>query len=319
MSAIIGHEMQRAEVMNAAAGPRMHHGWILSGPKGIGKASLARQIALSLLAGERGEIGPDHPTAHLVAAQSHPDYAELVRLEKDTGEKARNITVDQVRGLHRLLETAPSLSERRVILIDSADDLERGGANALLKNLEEPPKSTIFLLISHSPSRLLPTIRSRCRMLRFSPLADDAMRRVIALRQPGIAGAELDHLVAVGQGSPGRALSFVGLGIDEFNAALARIATSGDPSNIERLALAKALGTRTAKARFEAFLDCVPGFLAQQAFNRRGNALEAALNAWEQSRKLAAAAIPLSLDPATVVFELCGTVATLAQAESEAA
>jgi DNA polymerase-3 subunit delta' len=276
-------------------------------------------MALSLLAGERDEIAEGHQVAHLVAAQSHPDYAELCRLEKDTGDLARSITVDQVRGLHRLLESAPSLSQRRIILIDSADDLERGGANALLKNLEEPPKSTIFLLISHSPSRLLPTIRSRCRTLRFSPLSEEKMRAVITAQQPGISEAELNNLVAMGEGSPGRALGFAGLGIDQMTTALDRIAQSGDASNAERLALSKQLAVRSAKPRFEAFLDCVPAFLARQARHRQGPALGMAIDAWEQARKLASAAIPLSLDPATVVFELCGLVALLADQESAAA
>ncbi|MEO8722791.1 MAG: AAA family ATPase [Sphingobium sp.] len=319
MTGILGHDAQRIELMEAAAGPRMHHGWILSGPKGIGKATLARAMARSLLAGESEDIADDHPVARLVAAQSHPDFVDLTRLEKDTGDLARNITVDQVRGLHRLLESAPSLSQRRIILIDSADDLERGGANALLKNLEEPPKSTIFLLVSHSPSRLLPTIRSRCRMLRFSSLDDAQMRQAIAIKQPNIAAVELDHLMTMGEGSPGRALGFVGLGIDQMTAALDRIALSGDLDNAERLALSKQLAARSAKLRFEAFLDAVPAFLARQARHRQRMALGTAIGAWEQARQLASAAIPLSLDPATVIFELCGLVAVLAEGESATA
>src|SRR5690606_18711357 len=103
------------------------------------------------------------------------DFALLERLEKDdkkgeAGQLARNITVEQIRGLSRLLHSAPSMGTRRIVLIDSADDLETGAANALLKNLEEPPEGAVFLLVAHRPGRLLPTIRSRCRVLRFSAL-----------------------------------------------------------------------------------------------------------------------------------------------------
>lgn len=318
MKALYGHDAQHREILQAAAGGRMHHGWLLTGPEGVGKASFARSVALSLLAGEAGEVGADHSAAHLFAAGSHPDYAELVRLEKDNGELARNITVAQVRGLHRLLESAPSMARRRVVLIDSADDLERGGANALLKSLEEPPRDLVFLLVSHAPSRLLPTIRSRCRVLRFAPLADADMRRAILGQRPDLSGAELDHLVAVGKGAPGRALALAGAGIDELMQTLEQIARTGDADNGARLALSKALSARAAKERFEAFLEVAPAFLAAQAKGRAGEALAQALEAWEKARDLAAAAVPLSLDPATVVFELCGHVAALAQEEATA-
>jgi DNA polymerase III subunit delta' len=312
MTPIFGHDVQRSELKEAASGARMHHGWLFTGPQGIGKASLARRFAASLLAGTSEDVADDQPTAHLMAAGSHPDYAELTRLEKDSGDLARSITVDQVRALGRLLETAPSIAARRVIIIDSADDLERGGANALLKSLEEPPKNVIFLLVSHAPSRLLPTIRSRCRVLRFSCLNEGDMRRAIRSVRSDIAERELDQLVEAGRGAPGRALALAGLGLDEISHSLERIAQAGDPDNAERLALAKALASRSAKLRFEAMLNFAPDFIAAQTRSRQGRALRVALDAWEQARDLAAAAIPLSLDPATVVFELCGHVASLA-------
>lgn len=310
MSAILGHGAQRAELLQAAASGKMHHGWILAGSRGIGKASLAREIALSLLIGEGDEVSPDHPAARLFAAGTHPDYAELRRAEKDSGDFARNITVEQVRSLHRLLESAASIADRRVILIDSADDMERGAANALLKNLEEPPRGVVFLLISHAPARLLPTIRSRCRMLRFAPLPDPDMRTLLAGQ---VAADELEGLIATAQGSPGRALAFAGLGIHEMLAGLARIAAGGDADNIERLALAQTLSARAARPRYEAFLEQAPAYLARAARQRQGEGLAAALHGWEAARRLAGGAIILSLDPATVVFELCGHVAALAQ------
>src|SRR3712207_4232904 len=121
----------------------------------------------------------------------------LERLPRD-GELARSITVDQVRGLQRLFATTPSLSPWRVVVIDAIDDLERPAANALLKNLEEPPANSLFLLVSHAPERLLPTIRSRCRQLRFSALQPDAMAAALggAIEDP--EPGEIDALVQVG-------------------------------------------------------------------------------------------------------------------------
>ncbi len=321
MRRIRGHDEAALEIFSAARAGRLHHGWILAGPAGIGKGSLARQIALTLLAGEEhvGMVSDNHSAAHLFYAGTHPDYAELARLERDNGDLARNISVDQVRGLGRLLSTAPSISARRVILIDAADDMERSAANALLKSLEEPPRDVVFLLISHAPSRLLPTIRSRCRMLRLSPLGDNDMDAALRGAAPEMSDAERTKLVHIGRGSPGRALALSGLGVAEMLDALSRIAKTGDPANGERIALAKALSAKAARARYEAFLEQAPSFIAAQARNRGGDRLVAALSAWEAARALAGQAITISLDPAATVFELCTHVAALADKSMEAA
>lgn len=321
MTRIIGHDAVRAEIGQAAASGRLHHGWILAGPPGIGKASLAREIALGLLAGEKGagQVADSHPAARLFDAGTHPDYVELSRLEKENGDLARNIAIDQVRGLARLLSAAPSISRRRVILIDSADDLERNAANALLKNLEEPPKDVVFLLVSHAPSRLLPTIRSRCRLLRLSALDDAQMERALAQAMPDMPAEERSTLIRVGEGSPGKALSLSGLGVSEMLETLRRIATTGDRDNRERLALAKALAARPARPRLEAFLVQAPAFIAGQAKSRSGPALASAIEAWEQARDLASGAMLLSLDPSATVFELCSHVASLADPAGERA
>lgn len=319
MTSLLGHDAQTRTLIDAAASGRMHHGWILSGPRGIGKGGFARALALRLLAdaagppvdGEGLDVPETHPVRRLIEASAHPDYAELFPLEKD-GVTARNISVDQVRGLHRLLQSAPSLSTRRIVVIDSADDLERGAANALLKNLEEPPPDMLFLLVSHAPGRLLPTIRSRCRTLRFDPLNDGAMRAILRGKDETLSPAEIDALIRAGEGSPGKALRYAGLNLADIESAMARIAQDGDRDNRQRLALAKALAIKSAKPRYEAFLERAPAFIAQAARNRSGSALGVALDHWEKARHLAGGAVILSLDPAAVVFELAGHVAALA-------
>lgn len=320
MTPVYGHDAIRTAILDAAISGRLHHAWILSGPQGIGKASLARELALILLAGEEGVggVSDNHPAAHLFAAGTHPDYAELARLEKEGGDLARNISVDQVRGLSRLMSTAPSVSQRRVILIDAADDMERGSANALLKSLEEPPRDVVFLLVSHAPSRLLPTIRSRCRLLRLSSLGTADMAAALRSADAAISETAINELVRIGGGSPGRALALSGLGVSDMIGALERIARDGDRLHTERLALAKMLAPKAARPRLEAFLELVPGFLAEQAKRRAGASLEEAISHWEQARDLAAQAIPLSLDPAATVFALCAHVAALAEKEPEA-
>lgn len=319
MTLLLGHDAQARTLMTAAQGGRMHHGWILAGPRGIGKGSFARALAIRLLAdaagpaieGEGFAVPESHRTRRLIAAAAHPDYAELAPLEKD-GVTARNISVDQVRGLQRLIQSAPSLSSRRVVVIDSADDLERGAANALLKTLEEPPADMLFLLVSHAPGRLLPTIRSRCRTLRFDPLDNATMRAALRAVDDELSPQEMDALVRAGEGSPGQALRYAGLNLSEIEQTLNSLAAQGDPGNRQRLALAKALALKSAKPRYEAFLERAPAFIAQAARTRQGPALGRALDHWEQARHLAGGAIILSLDPAAVVFELAGHVAALA-------
>ncbi|MBB3982928.1 DNA polymerase-3 subunit delta' [Sphingobium fontiphilum] len=318
----IGHERQARAMLEQARAGRLHHGWILAGPLGVGKGMFARAMALRLLAEAAGpppgddglSVADDHPIARLIAAGAHPDYADLICLTKDNGDQARNISVDQIRGLSRLISTAPSLSTRRVVVIDSADDMEAPAANALLKTLEEPPTDMVFLLVSHAPARLLPTIRSRCRLLRFDALDDAAMRAVLGAQQPDIQGTELDALLRAAEGSPGRAMAYAGLDIAGLESALERIAAHGDPDNSERLALAKQLGTKPARARYQAFLERAPAFLARAARTRRGASLGRALDHWDEARKLAAGAVILTLEPQSVVFELAGHVAALAPA-----
>jgi DNA polymerase III subunit delta' len=319
MRAIIGHDEQAATLLAAARSGRMHHGWILAGQRGIGKATFARAVAMRLLAeaagppieGEGLHVPNGHPIRKLIEADAHPDYVELYCLERESGT-ARNISVDQVRGLQRLIQTAPSLSPRRIVLIDSADDLERGAANALLKNLEEPPAGMLFLLVSHAPGRLLPTIRSRCRTLRFDSLKDEQVRTVLRAVQPDLPADEIETLAQAGEGAPGRALRYAGLDIGGIERILTTIAMKGDPDNRQRLILAKALANKAARPRYEAFLERVPAFIAEAARQRSGPALGIALDRWEAARQLASGAIILSLEPGAVAFELAGHVAALA-------
>jgi DNA polymerase-3 subunit delta' len=199
-----------------------------------------------------------------------------------------------------------------VVIVDAIDDMNRAAANAFLKNLEEPPANTLFLLVSHAPGRLLPTIRSRCRVLRFQPLADDEVRLALERLLPDAAVGEISALVRVAEGSPGRAMRFAGLDIDGLTAALTGLTTAPPPQrNARALELARSLASKSAQPRYEAFLELAPAFLSAQARGRDGAALGNALALWERAHALGAQALALSLDPQSVAYELANLVAAL--------
>ncbi|HZF93598.1 MAG TPA: DNA polymerase III subunit delta' [Allosphingosinicella sp.] len=327
MTPLFGHDDAVAAFKDGMSSGRLHHAWLISGPEGVGKALFAQKAALRVLAEGAGppvtspglDVPDTHPIARLVEAGSHPDLMRLQRLQKDTGELARAIVVDQVRGLQRLFSTTASLSPWRIVIIDAADDLERSAANALLKNLEEPPPSSVFFLVSHASHRLLPTIRSRCRQVRLSRLDADAMTSALRAALPDADEAEIQALAEAGDGSPGRAAAFRGLDIGALDGAMRALAEQGDASNARRSALAQLLSLKSAQPRYEAFLARAPSFIAAAARERQGPALAEALKLWERASELASSAKGLSLDPQSVVFEIAGLIAALAPATRKAA
>ncbi len=333
---ILGHEREVAAFRSSMSGDRAPHAWLMAGPKGIGKASLAQQFARQLLAEAADpnlieEIREDHPIARLCDAFSHPDLYLLDRLPKDAKsvrdldrrewpqnlERVRNISIEQVRNLRTACALKPSLSDRRLIIVDSIDDMERGAANALLKILEEPPKGTIFILVSHTPGRLLPTIRSRCRLLRFRGLAPDVMTTILSRTLPEADRDEIATLIGQSGGSAGRALALSGLGLDKLYQVIARIAAHGDTNNIERAALAQSFNPRTQR-RYEAFLELVPQFLSELTRKADAKNRGKTIACWEDAQRLAKSAAGGSLDPAAVSLRMSAIVASLAPTQSSA-
>jgi DNA polymerase-3 subunit delta' len=317
---IVGQDRAVVAFAEAWGNRKVHHAWLLAGPRGVGKASFAAAAARRVLAEAAGPpfdlpglASPaDHPIVKLADAGSHPDFRSLVRLINDKGNLARNISIAQVRKLAEFLAMAPAMSDRRVVVIDSIDDLEAAAANALLKMLEEPPPGTIFLLVSHAPGRLLPTIRSRCRRLDFDLLGDDAMTSILGAALPGAKPAELKRLTAMAGGSAGRALAFSELGLDTIEDQALAIMREGDPTNARRAKLASELGKKGAAERYAAFLQLVPALIAREARGSTGRRRERALDAYAKARETAVIAPRVSLDPAATVFELGGVLARIA-------
>jgi DNA polymerase-3 subunit delta' len=317
---IIGNLAAHTAFLAALDSGSLHHAWLLAGPEGVGKAMFAQAAARRMLAAAVDPALPaglavpvGHRIGALLDAGSHPDFRLLARLPKDADkpELARSITIAQIRTLQPMFATMPALSGRRVVVIDAIDDLERNAANALLKNLEEPPAGTILLLVSHAPGKLLPTIRSRCRLLRMEALRDDEVATALRSALPEADEAEIAALGAAADGAPGRGLRFAGLDLGAVDQAIAAIAADGDRDNGRRTALARQLAGKAAQPRFEAFLDRVPAFIARQARHRTGPALRTALDAHAAARDLAGAARGLSLDPQATVIEMAGLVARL--------
>lgn len=314
---MIGHGDQIDAFKLAFASDRPHHAWLLTGPQGLGKALFARQAAIWLLAGKPGGEGFDgamaSAAASLVAAGSHPDFRRLVRTEDDKGKLRTVIRVDEVRALQPLFRQTPSIAKWRIVIVDSADEMNTQSANALLKNLEEPPEQTLFFLISHMPGRLLPTIRSRCRTLRFNRLSDTALSAILESAAPALDDDDRATLVRIAEGAPGRALRFAENGIPALVDQLEELAISPPAAAPARAqALARSLAGKANTARYEAFLELAPAMIARAARQRQGPALVQALALWEASTDLAGGAVALSLDPGQVAFDLGIKVAALA-------
>ncbi len=327
MRKLIGHDDVMTSFRASLDGPRLHHGWIFAGPKGVGKAALAHRLATFHLARAAGPSFPDHdmqvpdhhPIVKLIAAGTHPDFIRIERLPRksekgdssDPTKLARNISVDQIRALREQLHRTPSLSPQRIVMIDVAEDMEAGAANALLKILEEPPANTMFFLISHMPGRLLPTIRSRCRLVRLRPLSDEQVARIVADHMPELDMAACNALALAAQGSPGQALQYAELDVAGIESTLDKV-ERGDPSAAaERSTLSRQLAGKAAQSRFELFLDYFPSRLARSVRQSGGDALAEGIALWERASSLANSARRLSLDPESTVYELTGYLAAL--------
>ncbi|MSO85860.1 MAG: DNA polymerase III subunit delta' [Rhodospirillales bacterium] len=243
---LIGHAAAEARLKSAFAQGRLAHAWLITGPRGIGKATLAYRFARYVLArragltpralndapslfgapepaeeaGEGGlHLDPKHPVFRRVAGGGHADlFTAEPGFDEKKGVRRAEIIVDDVRGIGHFLSLTPAEGGWRVVVVDSADEMNRNAANAILKALEEPPAKALLLLVSHNPGALLATIRSRCQRLALKPLKEADAVRVLGPLLPALAEPEIVELVRLAEGSPGRALELA----DEDGLALQR-------------------------------------------------------------------------------------------------
>lgn len=219
---LYGHADAEAAFADAIASRRLHHGWLITGEEGIGKATLAYRAARFLLAQEEElpanvtslDLPEEHRAYRQVSNLAHPGLLVIRRAwDNSTKKFKQSIAIDDIRQLRHFLQRT-SVTPWRAVVVDSADDLNQNSANALLKSLEEPPARTVFLLVATSPGGLLPTIRSRCRTLRLEPLAPDALGKAVAaacatVGRDAPAPEQTARLLALAKGRARRALQLI--------------------------------------------------------------------------------------------------------------
>lgn len=301
---------------DALAGERMHHGWLLAGKSGLGKHNFALAAARELVA-EPGVPQPqgEHPDIIVLTYGPKDDKAEKAQADGKPFERARSIRIKQIRAMQRRLTTRPTLGTRRAIIIDPADDMEKPAANALLKSLEEPPTGTFFLLVTHRPARLLPTIRSRCRTLRFPALSDSQLGAMLAER--GLA----PDPVAIGaaEGSFGAVLRFAEQELTPIARVISGLLQGGDGAMTGRGELARLIGPRADRERVQAVLELAQSLVAQAARDTSDPAAWARLiDTYGALVNLAAEAPTANFDPALLPFEIGSLLVAAAPASASA-
>jgi DNA polymerase-3 subunit delta' len=271
---LVGHHAAEQALLDAYRSERMHHGWILCGERGIGKATLAFRLARFMLAHpDPGApevaaapdltVSPEHPAARKVAAGVHPN---LLHLQREWDEKRRRykseLSVDIVRRVTPFLGTTAAEAGWRIVIVDPADDMSRSAANAILKILEEPPRRTLFLLIAWSRGGLLPTILSRCRTLELDPLAPEETEEVVRLVAPDLAEPRRDALAAaLAGGSPRRLIELR----RRDGVALYRLML--DALGGDRQAQLRLSALAAEPATTDQFLDLFEGYLLRRVRN----------------------------------------------------
>lgn len=278
---LYGHQAAEAEFLSAFTTGRLHHGWMITGPRGIGKATLAWRIARFLLAQpaddgglfgappppDSMDVDPDDPVARRIHALSEPRLFLLRRPYDEKSARLRQeITVEEVRRMKSFFTLSSADGGRRVAIIDSVDEMNPSAANALLKLLEEPPEGVVLILISHQPFRLLPTIRSRCRELRLSPLPPEALAQALEQAGGAVEPDAAQALAELAGGSVGEAFRLTNADGLKIYADLVRLLDTLPRLDRPRaLSLAESGAGKGAEARFELILTLIDLFLARLA------------------------------------------------------
>ena len=339
---VFGQTSAEQTFLEAFATGRLHHAWLLTGPRGVGKATLAWAIARFLLVTPLQEedglfgappaptslaIDPDHPVARRIAAGAEPGLKSITRTENEkTGRMRDVISVDDIRSLSSFFQLSATDGGRRVVIVDAADEMNPQAANALLKMLEEPPARATLLLTSHQPSGLLPTIRSRCRVLRLNTLPPEEMHK--ALAQAGVdAAGHGPALAELSGGSVGAAVRLSNLdGLKTYAELVHIIGALPQFDRARALKLAEAAAARGAETKRDllfVLLDLLMSRLARAGASGAPPAIEvapgeaatlmrlspnpAAARAWaeiaQETSTRARHGLAVNLDPAALVLD----------------
>lgn len=297
---VFGHREAAAMVASAYREGRLSHALILAGSRGIGKATLAYHIAHHLLRHPAAEAAPDElalpdPASSLsrqIAMGAHPSIIHLTRPLNDKTKTFRTVlSVDEIRRVARFLSMTSHDGGYRVVIVDPADDMNRNAANALLKNLEEPPSRTIFLLIAHSEGNLLPTIRSRCQLVRLSPLKTDDLAAALNAAHQNFPerGETREALVLRSGGSVREAILLVAHGGLEIADTLDRLARTADLDTIAAHKLADVVASRGEDIRFDIFnrraLELLAGAAGDHAREGQLSPAKRLSDTWHDAQK----------------------------------
>ena len=309
---LIGHETAEKTYLGAWGGGRLAHAWLIAGPRGIGKATLAYRMARYALSQQGGDTGPDlfggtpapktlemspsQPVFRRVQAMGHSDFRAIERPWADTKQTKRKtvIGVDEVREIGGFMSMTPAEGAWRVVVIDAADEMNSNAANAVLKILEEPPNRALLFLVVHNADRLLPTIRSRCRRLDLRPLTQTQVTTLIGRYRPDIKPVDANALAVLADGSIGRALELAdegGIGLFRDLIALVQEAPKFSITKMH------ALGDQALRGdAFRTLTGLLSWWLARlatlSARNEISQAIEIVPGERAASERLAAAAAP---------------------------
>ncbi len=273
---LVGHAEAERALLGAWASGRLPHAWLIAGPRGIGKATLAYRFARFVLSGggDGGLFGDGPESLHTdpesgvfrrVASGGHADFLSVERgVAERTGRLRSEIVVDDARAVASFLHLTPAEGGWRVVVVDSADEMNRNAANAVLKIVEEPPPRALVLLVSHAPARLLPTLRSRCRKLPLTPLSEAQVVEILAPRRPDLGPGERLALARIAEGSAGRALALAesgGLALyDEMMGLLSTLPSLDVPA---LHAFGDKLARRDAEAAYRVVTELLEWWLAR--------------------------------------------------------
>ncbi|MGH1457699.1 MAG: DNA polymerase III subunit delta' [Paracoccaceae bacterium] len=294
---LIGQRRAEDEFLRVYNAGRLHHAWLISGPRGTGKATLAWGLARFLLAAPAADggpslfgdappkpdslhIDPEHPVARRIAARSEPGLFHITRTPSPTTGKMRDqIAVDDVRNLAHFLQLSAADGGRRAVIVDAVDEMNTAASNALLKMLEEPPARTTLLLVAHQPSRLLPTIRSRCRELRLGALSPEDLTTALAQAEIDIGG-DTAALAELAGGSVGEAIRLTQSGgLELYGDLVGLFSTLPKMDRSRALRLADSAAQRGSSERLDLLLwlvDLVMARLARSGALGRPPAIEGA-------------------------------------------